>query len=1147
MARLGVFTVEDLVARSGVPEATVRTVIRRNPIFVREVGIKSTGRPGGQRIQYQVDPEHEVELRDKLENIRAGLLPADVGLGTIGPLPAALAADPIWLPLSVSAAEAILLEELPSTSATRRPDLLRAADEYIEHARAIRDSADDSEPTTPYLVAHLDLLDFLRTLADAEVRGVPDRQHAYGALMEQWRSLHWDVLEPEASAKVLARVQMLKEGSATQDTAYAGVGAGVSRGVGVAMLSEGWAAHTAYAGVGAGASRGVGVAMLSEGWAAQEVVYADMGGGAARGVQFAPTKFRSAKLPAALVTRSVLHDQLTAGAGQRLTVVVGSAGVGKTVLLSSWAAARQTSVTFWLSCDRADADPVRFWSGFIEAVREVVPEFGVDAAYLLAMDGAMSADVTASIAHDAARLPSGSAIVVDDFHYAAAAVSRDINDLVERWPTGTVQLVLAGRFDPPLRLHRLRMSGELCELRDRDLNFSLADTRDLLANFGVQVSGSELAVLHQRSEGWAAGLQMAALSLRGATNPVRATRVLDVRSHSIAEYFIAEVLEQQPPMIAQFMLDTSVLDELTADACAAITGRQNAAALLHSIEEANLFLVALNDERTSFRYHDLVRQVLRAELRDRDRAREQNLQLRAAEWFEANGDTRRAARHYLAAQQVDRALTLIQDRVVPEFLRNPVVTVVPDLSSVTPALLAETPDRLLGLAADLLLAGDAVRGSEYLDRIERARPSIPSESRLAARFAAMRCFHYAQVGRLDEAVREALAARAIQERTQLTDEWNAAVPLILLRIYSCLEDFPAVERETAAALAMPDLAEPARLILVPSAHALAWFLSGRLAAAADAARTAYADARRLGFDRHFFAVDSLRVLAGLALEKRDLDTAEQLTGQALSITERRWPIFEFLALLDRAEIWAARGQVRNALATVETARHVLGGARSVLLVRADELEAVLRLLLGDLRSASELASRLPAARRDLLLARIALSADDPHAAREHLRSPSLGDLTPRRALVRQLLLAAAAIDRGDPMAARILGGAIQAARDGGFVNTVVTTAPQVTSYLIEYATQMRSDPFMERLIVAALEVHATQADDSRFRRALAEPLTAAEMRILELLPTSTYLQIAATLYISRNTVKTHLRSIYQKLGVASRSAAIERAVDLRLL
>jgi LuxR family maltose regulon positive regulatory protein len=815
---------------------------------------------------------------------------------------------------------------------------------------------------------------------------------------------------------------------------------------------------------------------------------ATTGRGLSRAVRFALAKFRPTTLPSTLVTRSVLHDRLTAGAGKRLTIVVGPAGAGKSVLLSSWAAAKPAGVKSWLSCDEADADPVRFWTGFIQAPRVVEPGFGADAADLLAMDGVMSADVTASITNDAAKLPAGSAVVVDDFQYAAAAVCRDMTDLIERWPAGTAQLVLSSRSDPPLRLHRLRMSGELCELRDRDLYFSLAESGDLLANFGVEVAADDLALLHERSEGWAAALQMAALSLRSTGDPVRAARALEVRSHAIAEYFISEVLDQQPPEVARFMLDTSVLDELTAGACIAVTGRQDAAALLRSIDAAHLFLVALDDERTSFRYHHLVHRVLRAELRARDRGRELALQVRAAEWFESTGDTRRAARHFLTAQQADRALALLQDRVVTDYLHDPAPPTALDLTLVDRSVLADAPDRLLALAADLLVSGDAARGGEYLDLLERAGPPIPPESRLAARFAVMRSLRYALTGQTDAALAEGLAARAIQERTQLADEWVAAVPMILTHVYTWLEDFQAVEREVAAALAMPELSEPAKLVHMRGARALAWFEAGYLADAADAASAADAEARRRGFGQHFFAIEHLRALAGLALERRDLDIAEQLTEQALSVSEGGRPVFEFLGLLDRAGVWAARGQVREALDTVEAARLVLAGTGSVLLARADELEALLRLSLGDLRSPRELASGLPAARSGLLLARIALAEGDHHAACEHLQPPP-GELTPRRDLVRQILLAGAAIVRGDPMAAGIVGGALEAARHGGFLHTVVTTAPQVTSYLIEHSTQAGPDPFKEQLVSAALEVRTTQPDASPSSRKLIEPLT----------------------------------------------------------
>ena len=863
--------------------------------------------------------------------------------------------------------------------------------------------------------------------------------------------------------------------------------------------------------------------------------------------RFALMKFRPPTLPATLVTRPALQGRLTAGADKRLTTVVGPAGAGKSVLLADWVAARPHGTTSWLTCDGADADPARFWAAFIEAPRVIEPRFGADAADLLATDRVMSADVIASIANSALKLPAGSAIIIDDFHCAAAAAAKNMADLVECWPAETAQLVLASRFDPPLRLHRLRVAGELCDVRGRDLNFSLAESHGLFGKFGVEISPADLKLLHRRSEGWAAALQMAALSLRGTTDPARVAQTLEVRNHAIAEYFIAEVLDQQPAEVAQFMLEVSILGELNADACAAVTGRQDAAALLRRIDTAHLLLVASDDEQTSYRYHHLVRQMLHAELCARDGGRERALHLRAAEWFESTGDSRLAARHLLAAQQVDRALALMQDRVMTDFLLDPAAPAPLDLSMVDPSLLVDAPDHLLALAAHLLLSGDVARGGQYLDLLEHAQSSIPSKSRLAARIAAMRAFRYALVGEADKAVNEALAARAIQAQRQLSDEWSAAVPLILLRVYTFLEDVRAVAREAATALAMPALTEPAKLVMVPGALAQAWFECGHLSKAADASRSADADARRLGFEQHFFAIDHLRVLAGLALERRDLDTAEHLAEQALSITKQHGPVFEFLALLDRAQIWAARGQVRDALATVEAARQILARTRSVLLSRADETEAMIRLSLGDLRSPAELARGLPAARRALLFAKIALAAGDHHAAQEHLQAPSLGDVTPRRALVRQTLLAAAAIQRGDPMAMGILGDALHTARHEGFLNTIVTTAPQVTSYLIEHAAQLRPDPFTEQLTALALQVRATQPRTYQPGHVLAEPLTAAELRILELLPGSTYLQMAEILYISRNTVKTHLRSIYQKLGVTSRSQALDRAVELRLI
>jgi hypothetical protein len=184
---------------------------------MREAGIEPTGRPGGQRHRYLVDPEHEAELRETLDNIRSSIIPADEGTDEPSRLPEALAGDPIWLPLSVPAAEAILLDELPTASDDRRPGLLQAADEYIEHARLTLDSADGSEPTTAYLAAHLQLLGFISSVAFAEVHGVPQGKLQPAALMAQWGELPWAVLGADESKNVLARLHNLVEASAARE------------------------------------------------------------------------------------------------------------------------------------------------------------------------------------------------------------------------------------------------------------------------------------------------------------------------------------------------------------------------------------------------------------------------------------------------------------------------------------------------------------------------------------------------------------------------------------------------------------------------------------------------------------------------------------------------------------------------------------------------------------------------------------------------------------------------------------------------------------------------------------------------------------------------------------------------------------------
>jgi LuxR family maltose regulon positive regulatory protein len=238
-------------------------------------------------------------------------------------------------------------------------------------------------------------------------------------------------------------------------------------------------------------------------------------------------------------------------------------------------------------------------------------------------------------------------MVIDDFHLAGSASADALRWLVEYHPS-SLQLVVASRVDPPLRVHRMRANQDLAELRDADLAFSMEETRSFLAGFGVGLDEPGLALVHQRSEGWAAGLQMAAISIQGSPDPVTATGRLKLHRHAVADYFLEEVLSRQPPEVVDFMLATSVLDELSVPACTALCG-PGSAKVLEFLYSAHMFVSIMDDEARTYRYHHLIREVLQTELRSRDPARERRLHEAAARHLIETGQVGAAARHLLAA------------------------------------------------------------------------------------------------------------------------------------------------------------------------------------------------------------------------------------------------------------------------------------------------------------------------------------------------------------------------------------------------------------------------------------------------------------------------------------------------------------------
>ena len=875
----------------------------------------------------------------------------------------------------------------------------------------------------------------------------------------------------------------------------------------------------------------------------QATVTADPG---PRTPRFPSSKFRVPRLMPGLVRRSRLLDRLDRGDQVRLALVVGPAGAGKTMLLADWLAARPQRPSAWLSCDAADADPARFVAAIIEAARYGFgqPSIGEDARQLIRLDGEVSADAVAALADDL-DVPDGvRVLVIDDFHLAGAASADTLRWLVQYHPP-SLQLIVASRVDPPLRVHRMRAHQDLVELRDGDLAFSVEETESLLAGFGVRLDESELALVHRRSEGWAAGLQMAAISIQGSPDRATAAGRVRLHRHTVADYFLEEVLSHQPPEVAEFMLATSVLDELSVPACTALCG-QGSAKMLEFLYGTHMFVAIVDEETRTYRYHHLIREVLQTELHARDPAREKRIHEAAAQYLIEAGQAGAAARHLLAAGDQAAAFSLLSDGVVRDVLTNPAVSSALDLDEIRPEVFAGAPEFLLPLAAELLWRGAFERGSRAVTLARKCHIDPGRQPELAVRLALVNMLHCTFTGQFDEALAHRERARPFETEADGVSDWIVTLDTLAMYCHTYLGHFSEA-RQLADALMSAQVSAPLTEVLCPGVISQAAFLEGALEEAGALAAGTLTAARRLHFDRHYFAFHALRTTALLALERYDLAAAAEPVERALEIVSGARPAFNHLAQLDRARIWAASGNYEDALASLPAARAALKSGHSVLLAEADELEARIRLGLGDQSGAASVIERLPGDRRIVMSAIVALAAGNPGQAAQALSSAPAEGATIRSDLELRLLRASIAIGQSSPQAPILVRQALAVADRHGFARTVVDTAPQLVEHVISEPHLYPRTRQLTALITTGLKARKRAAPGPRQGKLL-DPLTTAEIRVLEKLSERlTYTEIAADLYLSLNTVKTHLRHAYMKLGVTSRSSAVKRATSLGIL
>ncbi len=362
-----------------------------------------------------------------------------------------------------------------------------------------------------------------------------------------------------------------------------------------------------------------------------------------------------------VVRRSRLLERLNAGLHRKLTLISAPAGFGKTTLVSEWVAGCGRPVA-WLSLEEGDSDPTRFLTYLVAALQTIAPTVGTGLMGALQSPQPSPAEsMLTALLNEITTMPDAFMLVLDDYHLIdARAVDAALSFLLEHLPP-QMHLVITTREDPQMPLARLRVQGQLTELRAADLRFTASEAAAFLTEvMCLGLSAADIATLEERTEGWIAGLQLAALSMQGRQDIPGFIRAFAGDNRYIVDYLVEEVLERQPEGVRSFLLQTAILDRLHGSLCDAITGQVDGKVRLEVLERGNFFVVPLDDRRQWYRYHHLFAEVLSAHLRTEQPEQIASLHRRASVWYEQHGSPVDAIRHALAAADFDRAADLIE-------------------------------------------------------------------------------------------------------------------------------------------------------------------------------------------------------------------------------------------------------------------------------------------------------------------------------------------------------------------------------------------------------------------------------------------------------------------------------------------------------
>jgi LuxR family transcriptional regulator, maltose regulon positive regulatory protein len=865
-----------------------------------------------------------------------------------------------------------------------------------------------------------------------------------------------------------------------------------------------------------------------------------------------------------LLDREDLLQMLDRAVTKRVTVIAAPPGSGKTSLLRAWAdrSIDPRRVAF-VSVDRDQQNAQRFWCAVLDAIRS--PARSIDPEKQPAATAALDGDqLVDRVLSELAERVEPVVLIVDDLHELRSADAlAQLEHLLPILPN-SARVVLSSRRDPPIRLHQLRLAGEIAEIRAGDLQFTEPETRELLATSEISLSDAGAAALYQRTEGWAAGLRLAVISLSGHPDPERFVAEFSGTDRAIGEYLMAEMLERQPNDVQSMLLRTSLVDRINGELADLLAGRPGCEQMLLELEDANAFVVSLDAQRTWFRYHQLLADFLRLELRRTLADELGELHRQAAQWFADHGDVVEAVRHRLAAGDWTDAARLVADHSFSWVLDGQAGTIDAVLQAFPEGASADHPDLALAHAAAELNQGRLEEAAAQLALAECHVQSAPParRRRLTVAIASLRLALARRNGQFTEVIEQVnLLDASIADDSNdpiAMDNELRAVALINLGIVETWSGrLAGAERHLSEGAALAQRIGRPYLEVACRAHQGFPSKLVSVAKAYERGREAVALAERYGLEDRPILAPALGAVGGMAIWVGEFDEGERWLRRAWEVAEEHVdPAAAVLLHVATGMLHAGRGQRRPALEEYAAAAQVqslLTGVHALAPRIAGWLAATqarlgmpdeARAMLAGFSTHPDRMGPIDNAR-----AVISLIEGDPATALDVLRElrETSPHVAPAFTLIEAHLLAGIAhLDLEDRNAAAAAAEAALAAAepDRLIFPFAITEAAELLDVVPRHETAHGA------LLADIVDLLRSASAPSTDRERLSQPgeLSPSELRVLRYLPTNlTRPEIARELYVSINTVNTHIRNIYSKLGARDRSSAVQRARELRLL